>query len=143
MKLLDFFRQKRKPDRVSVTTEVVTRLRPDGIQETVRWDDLAEVEIITTDDGPWSEDVFWLLRGSDGKGGCAVPQGAEGANELLVALQRLPGFDNKAVIEAMGCTSDARFVCWNRNAKTSPPPNPGQPEPHESSGAGGEPPSVS
>ena len=106
-----------KPDRVSVTPELVVRFRPDGVQESVRWDDLAEVGIITTDEGPWFEDVFWLLIGSDGKSGCAVPQGAEGMDLLLEALQKLPGFDNRAVIEAMGSTSNARFVCWKKNTQ--------------------------
>ncbi len=143
MNLLRFFRRKRKPDRVSVTPEVVTRFRPDGVQETVRWEDLAEVGIITTDEGPWSEDVFWLLIGSDGTSGCAVPQGAEGANELLAALQKLPGFDNKTVIEAMGSTSNARFVCWKRNAQRSAPPNGGPAQQFGKSGVGGGPPLVS
>ncbi len=114
MNLFGFLRRKRQPDRVAVTSDAVTRFRPDGVQESVRWDDLVEVQIITTEEGPWSEDVFWLLIGSDAKSGCAVPQGAEGANTLLEALQKLPGFDNKAVIEAMGSTSNARFVCWKR-----------------------------
>jgi hypothetical protein len=113
MSLLGFLRRK-KPDRVSVTPEVVTRFRPDGVQETIRWDDLAEVGIITTDEGPWAEDVFWLLIGSDGKSGCAVPQGAEGSKVLLEALQKLPGFDNEAVIKAMGSTSNAKFTCWKK-----------------------------
>jgi hypothetical protein len=125
MNVLGFLRRKRKPDRVSVTPEVVTRFRPDGVREAVRWDDLAEVGIVTTDEGPWSEDVFWLLIGSDGRSGCAVPQGADGANELLVALQKLPGFDNQAVIEAMGSTSNAKFLCWKRNAQRVTGPNGG------------------
>jgi len=35
----------------------------------------------------------------------------EGADKLLEALQKLPGFDNEAVINAMGSTGNARFVC--------------------------------
>jgi hypothetical protein len=142
MNLLGLLRRKRKPDRVSVTAEVVTRFRPDGVQETVRWDDLAEVGIITTDEGPWSEDVLWLLIGSDGKSGCAVPQGAEGADELLVALQKLPGFDNEAVIKAMGSTSNAKFLCWRRDAQGAAP-NGGPAMPSDNSEAREGPPSVS
>lgn len=114
MGILDFFRRRKQIDRVIVTGDSVTRFRPDGVQESVRWDDLVEVGILTTDEGPWSEDVFWLLLASDLKSGCAVPQGAEGADKLLEVLQRLPGFDNEAVIKAMGSTSDAKFVCWRK-----------------------------
>ena len=134
MSLFSFLRRKRQPERVVLTDSSVTRFRPDGTQESVRWDDLVEVGIVTTDAGPWLEDVFWLLSASDGKTGCAVPQEAEGADKLLEALQKLPGFDNETVIKAMGSTSNARFVCWRRNAEPKAAPNgdpatpPGNPE---------------
>ena len=116
MSIFSFFRRPktRERDRVSFTDDVVTRVRPDGVQETIRWDELYEVEIITTDEGPRQEDVFFLLIASDGKSGCAVPQSSEGSKQLLERLQKLPGFDNEAVISAMGSTSMARFVCWKR-----------------------------
>ncbi|MGE4545946.1 MAG: hypothetical protein AB7D06_17800 [Pedobacter sp.] len=117
MGILDFFWRRKQIDRVIVTDDSVTRIRPDGVQESVRWDDLVEVGILTTDEGPWSEDVFWLLLASDLKSGCAVPQGAEGANKLLEALQTLPEFDNEAVIKAMGSSSNAKFVCWRKYAQ--------------------------
>jgi hypothetical protein len=142
MNLFGSLRRKRQADRVSITPEVVTRFRPDGVQETVRWADLAEVGIITTDEGPWSEDVFWLLVGCDGKSGCAVPQCAEGSKELLEVLQKLPGFDNEAVIEAMGSTSNAKFTCWKRKTQRDAPPNGGPAEHSDNSAATGGLPSV-
>jgi len=116
MSIFSLFRRRkaRQPDRVSLTDEAVTRVRPDGIEETIRWDALCEVGILTTDDGPMQEDVFFLLIASDGKSGCVVPQGAEGCDRLLERLQKLPGFDNEAVIKAMGSTSNAKFMCWKR-----------------------------
>jgi hypothetical protein len=86
--------------------------RPDGKVERVAWADLRKVEVVTTGDGPFDPDVFWVLHGTES--GCAVPQGATGDRELLERLQDLPGFDNGAVIEAMSCTSDKRFLCWER-----------------------------
>lgn len=94
-------------------TEVACE-RPDGKTERVGWNDLQRVEILTTSDGPMAPDVFWLLHGTDG--GCAIPQGATGERALLERLQALPGFDNGQVIEAMGSTSDRRFLCWQRPA---------------------------
>jgi len=85
---------------------------PGGKAEKVRWDDLREVAIVTTDGGPWRDDVLWVLEGDDG--GCVVGSEAEGAAGLLPRLQQLPGFDNKAVIAAMGSADNARFVCWKR-----------------------------
>jgi hypothetical protein len=81
--------------------------------ESVRWGDLIGVAIMTTADGPFSEDFFWILVGADGKG-CVVP--GEHAADLLQRLQRLPGFDNQAVIDASTSTEEATFSCWRGNA---------------------------
>lgn len=89
----------------------LTCARPDGKVEKVDWDDLQRVEIVTTDEGPWNPDVFWVLHGSES--GCLVPQGATGERELLERLEKLPGFDNTEFIRAMGCTSNERFHLWS------------------------------
>jgi hypothetical protein len=57
-------------------------------------------------------DVFWVLHGATE--GCAIPQGATGEKELLDRLFALPGFNNGAVIEAMTCCADRRFLCWEK-----------------------------
>ena len=86
-----------------------------GHQERVRWDDLQEVSIITTDEGPYADDFFWVLIGKSG--GCAVSSLAKGSNELLSRLQGLPGFNNEAILHAVGSTANAKFVCWKRDDK--------------------------
>lgn len=86
--------------------------RPDGRTEQVAWDDLQRVEVLTTDDGPFAPDVFWALLGTSG--GCLIPQGATGERALSERLGQLPGFDHGAVIQAMGSTANARFLCWQR-----------------------------
>ncbi len=101
-------------DRVFFTADTIMRIRPDGTRETIRWDDLDEVRILTTDEGPWQEDVLFLLIAADGQCGCAVPQSSDGSQQLFEQLQQLPGFDNEAVIEAMTSTANAEFVCWKR-----------------------------
>ncbi|MGH7586863.1 MAG: hypothetical protein ACREMH_11490 [Gemmatimonadales bacterium] len=87
--------------------------RPDGTRERVTWDDLERVEIVSTSEGPRFPDTFWLLVGK--VGGCAIPWGATGEAELLGRLQRLPGFDNTAVIGAASDATDARRTCWQRD----------------------------
>lgn len=108
-------RKAAETDRVSFDDTVITRTLPDGKTESVRWADLQEVGILTTDEGPYSEDVYWMLLGSEG--GCAVSGGAQGMKELLVRLQQLPGFDNAAVIKAMGSTGNDKFLCWKRSSE--------------------------
>lgn len=99
---------------VIVDQDGVRRRLPHGPQERVRWADLVEVAIRTTPRGPWHEDVFFLLTGSDGSG-CAVPHSEAVDRDLLRWLQALPGFDNERLCEAMGCVEDALFICWRRS----------------------------
>lgn len=80
-----------------------------GREEVVAWEALVGVTVLTTDEGPFVEDVWWLLHAADGSG-VAVP-GAE-AGPLLPRLWRLPRVSAEAVIAAMGSTDHARFVVW-------------------------------
>jgi len=102
-------------DQVTFDDEGVTRTRRDGLVEYVGWDELLSVDIATTNEGPWFDDVFWLL--SAGDHGCVVSSEAEGMGELLLRLQELPGFDDEAVIRAMGCTDNERFAVWSRESR--------------------------
>ena len=107
-------RMLRRPvPRILIDDLVVRRELGDGRIEEVAWTDLVEVEIVTTDEGPYVDDVFFLLVGRDGTG-CCVPQGAPGSEPLLDRLQALPNFDNGQVIRAMSCAENARFVCWKK-----------------------------
>ena len=85
---------------------------PDGNVEAVRWDEMRKVAIITTDEGPFVEDVYFALFGTNG--GCAVPSSAPESQALLERLQQLPGFNNQAVTDAMCCADNQEFVCWER-----------------------------
>ena len=69
-------------------------------------------------DGPFAEDVFWAFHVDGVQSGPAlvIPSGAVGADGLLGALSALPGFDNEAVVRAMGSTADAVFIVWRNPA---------------------------
>ena len=102
----------RKPG-IEIDEEGVSRWLGPGV-ERVRWDDLVEITIVTTDEGPFCEDLFWLLVAADGSG-CAVGGEIAGQIGLLAELQRrFPDLDNQKVIEAACSVVDARFVCWRR-----------------------------
>ncbi|MEO5713236.1 MAG: hypothetical protein ABIT37_07080 [Luteolibacter sp.] len=103
--------------------ESVRFYHPEGEIQHIRWDELDEVGIVTTDEGPFVEDVFFMLLSVDKKG-CAIPQSAEGNKVLLTRLQMLPGFDNNALIEAMGCTSNQNFRLWKKTAEQAVDGNP-------------------
>ena len=98
---------------IQMTESDVSCHRPDGVVETVRWDEVEQVQVLTNSDGPFAPDCFWLLIGP-GTTGCCIPQGATGDGELLARMYELPGFNNQAFMEAMGSTQEAIFTCWQR-----------------------------
>lgn len=97
---------------VDVDDQGARRWLTGGRSESVSWSELVKVELMTTDQGPWAMDVFWVLHGADEKG-CVLPQDVDG---LLERLQALPGFDNEAVIRAMASSANARFLAWVKPA---------------------------
>lgn len=86
----------------------------------VSLDELESIEIRTTADGPWAEDLFWLLHPPPGEETLIIPNGARGADQLLPAFAGLPGFDHQQVLRAMGSTDAASFVLWRRPARPEP-----------------------
>ncbi len=97
---------------VQLSDAAVSCTHPDGEVERVEWDDLRRVEIMTTDQGPFLPDVFWVLHGSEA--GCLIPHGATGEDELRDRLGKLSGFRHEAVIDAMCSVENRRFLCWER-----------------------------
>jgi hypothetical protein len=87
----------------------VARTLDDGSVVRVAWSDLVEVVLVTVDQGPFAEDLFFVLGDATGNR-CLLP-GAQAAT-LLPRLQRLPGFDNQQVQRAADCVDHAHFVCW-------------------------------
>lgn len=100
---------------VEMDDEWIRCHRPEGKIEQVRWSDLKAVILETTDEGPGVCDVFWILVGKGS--GCVIPQDATNRKELLERLQELPDFDNRKVIEAMGSSENAKFLCWEQKDK--------------------------
>jgi hypothetical protein len=86
--------------------------------EAVSWDALSKVEIVTNQLGPGLEDMFVFLHDADNKQ-VVVPGAVAVRHRLLEELQRrLPGLDNRAVVEASGCTTNARFLVWQKPSST-------------------------
>jgi hypothetical protein len=116
MGLFDWFRKAQADQQpnpvVQFDEERVTCTRPNGLSEQVRWSDLGAVLIRTTGAGPFVDDFFWVLVGRNATSGCVVPSEAVGCELLLERLQKLPGFDNKAVILASQCVEEQTFLCW-------------------------------
>ena len=121
--LLGWWRRKREERANAVMFEraVIVKIDDSGISasypkgdfQSITWPEVDRVMIETNDSGPWGADVWWIVNGS-GKT-CSYPGGATGEQEALAEFpKRFPGFNNEQVIRAMGSTSNAQFVCWQR-----------------------------
>jgi hypothetical protein len=97
---------------VAVDDDKVSCWRPNGSVESVTWAELQAVLIHTTGDGPFVDDLFWVLAGQRSR--CVIPDTAQGVDLLLEQLQQLPGFQNEVLIEAMSSTTEQMFLCWQK-----------------------------
>src|SRR5688572_7900261 len=87
------------PVRVVQDEKLITVDYGAGHTATLAWADLANVTVLTTDDGPLATDLFWILSDRDGRTTVSIPMDAAGEHDLLLAMQaRLAGFDNMAVV---------------------------------------------
>jgi len=103
--------------RVMVTDDELSIQAPDGKTSAVAWKDITLVKLRTTSAGPWEPDVFWGFDTHDQHPALVVVGGATGEQDMIRALnERLPGFNDKMVIKAMGSTSNREFVCWQATA---------------------------
>lgn len=84
-------------------------VRPDAPP---RSDGLTRVALMTTADGPASDEMFLLLSYADGRTD-TVP--LEDDALLLTELQALPGFDNETFIQAMSVGGGGMWVLWQRS----------------------------
>ena len=99
-----------------ITENEIINNRPNGVVERILLSDLKAVIIETNDSGPAASDVWFVLVGSTEKSGCVFPQGATGEKAIIDVLFKLPGFDYKVFIEAMSCSENKKFLCWQSSA---------------------------
>jgi hypothetical protein len=108
-------RERPADEHLTIDDEGITRTAR-NLREHVAWADIVRVRIMTNDQGPQLEDVYFVLEGKDGNGSIVSHELATRGG-LLEALQtRLDGVNNQAVIEAMLTTANRAFTIWERKA---------------------------
>lgn len=85
--------------------------------EPIEWSshDFEEIGVQTTAAGPFVEDVFWVIQ-AHGRTVC-IPQESDAAKKLLEYASSVEHFDWEPFIQAMGCTDNQYFRCWNKRRK--------------------------
>lgn len=106
-------KQPETPFVVEVTSDYeITCGAPKQTKQRIRMADVASVYVETSQSGPWSADVWWLLNNVTGQTQVAFPQGATGEGAALEGLRQLPGFE----VRGMNSDENARFMCGLRSA---------------------------
>lgn len=100
-------------ENFSVNEDAILREFSDGSFEKVSFADLSRVTIATTDAGPYFEDLFFILETDTG--GTIVSHEWAIKLDLLSRLEKLPNFNHEAVIQAMCCTDNNKFVLWQKD----------------------------
>jgi hypothetical protein len=102
---------RKRGGQLQISDEGVLRRLPRGGSEYVGWAELREVSVVVTQGGNIAGDYFYVLAGS-GKSGVLVSQEMAAKHDLLSHLGKLPGFDHRAIAEAMSSPVNQRFVLW-------------------------------
>jgi hypothetical protein len=114
-------RRSREANATTVALDVdgvgVTRRLADGREESVRWDELHEVEVITTKVGVHKQDGVILVLGAGDERGCLVPSGLAAEHGVVERVAGLPGFDVHALSVAMERPPPSRTTVWTRAAE--------------------------
>ncbi|MBD3188919.1 hypothetical protein GF325_18980 [Candidatus Bathyarchaeota archaeon] len=103
------------PDTTSIQgfTEHGFLANIDGEIVEVRYDDITSIRIETTNQGPFLPDCFWIVETE--RVTITLENDDPSFTMLLPKLQDLPGFNNKAVILAMGSVDHAGFLVWEKD----------------------------
>jgi hypothetical protein len=82
-----------------------------GQSWSVSVNDLTSVVIETTNDGPSSDDLYWVIRDLFGSV-VRIPNTAGGNEQLFDAVSALNGVSFEQITTAMSSTSPAIFTVW-------------------------------
>jgi hypothetical protein len=102
---------RKRGEELQITDVGVLRRLARGDSESVRWSELREVSIVTTQGVNLSEEYFYVLAGA-GSAGVLIGQRLAVQHDLLAHLIKLPGFDHRAIEMAMASPVNQRFLLW-------------------------------
>jgi len=80
-----------------------------------QWDDVEKIEIVTTDRGPWEDDLWWLVFFQSGDY-MAISGYSENVKEIIDDIVSNLGEPNwHSIIESSGSCNMAVFPVWQRS----------------------------
>lgn len=96
---------------VELTSDFIRVTHPQENDQIINWNEITEIRIRTTDEGPLLPDVWLELIGANTY--CKIPQGNKSFDDLFERVSKWDGFDFDKYIESMGSTDNAVFQVWS------------------------------
>lgn len=113
-----FSKEKKKqaqPEDAYVTTitdELLTVEHPKRPVESIHWDEIEQIILVNTDEGPFLPDVWLILSGNNT--GCSIPQGSDGFEKVFDIVSKYENFNFENFIESMSCIENKQFLLWQK-----------------------------
>lgn len=102
----------RDRERFEITDWGVRRYEHRRQQEALAWSEVEELAVITTPQGPTSEDLYLVLRGRNGAGVLMTREAAITSGAAVAFTVHLAQFDAGRLTSAMEHTGDGLAVIW-------------------------------
>ncbi|WP_375580333.1 hypothetical protein ABWH96_04660 [Marivirga tractuosa] len=115
-KLFKRLEPKKQPEDyydIAVTQEYIKVEHPERKTGQINWNDIDEIVVVTTDEGPFLPDFWLVLLGKDNS--CSLPQGAPKYDEVFEIISMYEGFNFDEYIKSVSSVEKARFELWKRN----------------------------
>ena len=107
--------QKSAKESVQFSDSGMHITQGNGRERDIAYRAVEQIDIITTDQGPWQEDVWWCFYLSNEEKPVYLPQGIKGEEQILLVLEKhFAGIDFQTFIMAMGSADNAVFNLWRR-----------------------------
>ncbi|MDQ3017989.1 MAG: hypothetical protein M3R25_14855 [Bacteroidota bacterium] len=96
--------------KILVSPESVAVEHPDRMTINMKWDDIEEINLVNSDQGPFLDDVWLQLKSKADT--IFLAQGKQGYDEVYDIVSQYQGFNFDNVIESMTCTGNETFLLW-------------------------------
>lgn len=80
------------------------------------WSDVEKIQVFTTDEGPFNEDLYWVISFVNCNHCLYIPQLSKGSDKMITAISEVlsePNWD--MAIKAMGSCENDKFLIWSKN----------------------------
>ena len=94
--------------------------RPDGTVAQIPMAEVREIVVETNDSGPGGTDVWWHVSGPAANGPCSFPERPRVSRPRSRSFRPCLPSTTWRSIEAMGSTSNKRFVVWSQAVDRPP-----------------------